>query len=393
MSAGADHVLFTLRLPDRTGAARMAFHFAHAFRRAGHAVTVVHGPPPADDPSILEDFRAIGAVTTLDRRLARPWSPLLVRDLAGLAKRDGARSIIGVNQRDRLPAVVAAALARVPGIVMAQNQHHFWGNAALSHMKRLAYRVTVGRFTTLAVCTSEVVRSQIVDFGVPEARAVVLPNGIEPPAIRPPLDTAHREALLDSLALDARRLVLVSVGRLDPQKGHDVLIDAFAGTPELREQAQVVIVGAGGTGDQLRARWPEELRSRTRAMGLEDTIRFTGWRDDVADILAMADGYVHAARWEGPALPLAVMEAMAAGLPTVFTDCSGSPPHFEQGRDGLMVRSGDRHALATALARVVSMEADERRLMGANAVALIRDHYAIDDIAARFVELVVATWR
>ncbi|MEJ5254780.1 MAG: glycosyltransferase family 4 protein [Acidimicrobiales bacterium] len=393
MTTDAGHVLFTLRLPDRTGAARMALHFAAAFRRAGHAVTVVHGPPPTDGPSILADLREAGAHTALDRRLARPWSPLLVRDLVERAKREEARAIIGVNQRDRLPAVLAAARAGVPGIVMVQNQHHFWGNGVLSRAKRFAYRLSVGRFTTLAVCTSEVVRSQIVAFGLPEARTVVLPNGIDPDVGPPPADPDDRRRLRDALGLDAARLVFVSVGRLDPQKGHDVLIDAFGSAAELRDQAQVVIVGAGGTGDQLRARWPEELRSKTRAMGLEDTIRFTGWRDDVAQILAIADGYVHTARWEGPALPLAVMEAMATGLPTVFTDCSGSPPHFEQGRDGLMVRSGDPHDLARALTRLVAMDADARRVMGANAAALIRDHYAIDDLAARFVDLVRGTWR
>ncbi len=386
------NVLFTLRLPDRTGAAQMALQVARAFRRRGHGVTLVHGPLPPGEPSIVPDFYEIGATTVAEKRLDRPWSPLLVSDLAGRARRAGARAIVGVNQRDRLPAVLAAARARIPAVVMVQNQHHFWGSGLVSRAKRVAYRQTVGRYTTLAVCTSEVVRSQIVRFGVPDARTVVLPNGIEPAPARPPLDPRRRRQLLDDLGLDDRRFVFVSVGRLDPQKGHDLLIDAFARTPALAERAQLAIVGAGGTGDQLRARWPDELRDRVRNTGLDTTIRFTGWRSDVADVLAAADGYVHAARWEGPALPLAVMEAMAAGLPTIFTDCSGPPPWFEEGLDGLMVRAGDSGALAEALARVAAMSEDDRRAMGARGSTLIGEHYAIDDIADRFVELVVGTW-
>lgn len=392
MTTEPANVLFTLRLPDRTGAAQMALQVARAFRRRGHGVTLVHGPLPPGEPSILPDLREIGATTIEEKRLDRPWSPLLVSDLAGRAKQAGARAIIGVNQRDRLPAVLAAARARIPAVVMVQNQHHFWGNGLVSRTKRIAYRQTVGRYTTLAVCTSEVVKSQIVRFGIPDAKTVVLPNGIEPPPARPPLDPRRRRELLDDLGLDDRRFVFVSVGRLDPQKGHDLLIDAFARTPALAERAQLVIVGAGGAGDQLRARWPDQLRDRARDAGLDTTIRFPGWRSDVADVLAVADGYVHAARWEGPALPLAVMEAMAAGLPTIFTDCSGPPPWFEEGLDGVMVRAGDPGALAGALARVAAMSETDRQAMGARACALIREHYAIDDIADRFVELVVETW-
>jgi glycosyltransferase involved in cell wall biosynthesis len=108
----------------------------------------------------------------------------------------------------------------------------------------------------------------------------------------------------------------------------------------------------------------------------------------VATLLAAADGYVHTARWEGPALPLAVMEAMAAGCPTVFTDCSGRPPVFEDRRHGLMVASEDPASIRRGLDELLAMSAAERAAMGSAGAALIATHYRVEDLGRTFTQLV-----
>jgi glycosyltransferase involved in cell wall biosynthesis len=117
-------------------------------------------------------------------------------------------------------------------------------------------------------------------------------------------------------------------------------------------------------------------------------VTFLGWRDDVARLLAAADGYVHTARWEGPALPLAVMEAMAAGCPTVFTDCSGRPPVFEEPRDGLLARTGDPASVRQRIAELAALPPADRAAMGAAGAALIRAHYRVEDLGRTFSRLV-----
>jgi glycosyltransferase involved in cell wall biosynthesis len=380
-------VHMTLRLPDRTGAAKMALGFARALVDDGFTLTLVHGAPPASGPSILPDFAALGVRTVPEPRLERPWDPRLVPALAEQVRRDGGTCVIGVNQRDRVPALLAAARAGVPGVLMVQNQHHFWGPAPVAALKRRSYRAVVARRTTLAVCTSTVVRDEMTGFGVPVERTTVLPNGIEVP---PPVELTDEERARLRAEMGAREgeLLLLNVGRLDPQKGQDLLLAAL-GRPSVLP-VHVALVGAGGSSGAARRTGGYEagLRRLVEDLGLGGTVTFLGWRDDVARLLAAADAYVHTARWEGPALPLAVMEAMAAGCPTVFTDCSGRPPVFEQPRDGLVARSGDPAAIRARIAELAALPAGPRAAMGAAGAALIREHYRVQDLGRAFAGLI-----
>jgi glycosyltransferase involved in cell wall biosynthesis len=388
VTGGRERVHMTLRLPDRTGAAQMALGFAQALQAADLDVTLVHGTVPASEPSILPDFAALGIQTVLEPRLERPWDPRLVRALADRVRSEGGVCVIGVNQRDRMLALLAAARAQVPGVVVVGNQHHFWGSRALAALKRLSYTRVVARHTALAVCTSAVVRDELIAFGVPAERAVVLANGIDvPPPVR--LPPGERERLRTEMGARDGDVLLVNVGRLDPQKGQDLLITALGGQ---EGAAPVHVALVGSSGDPVAGRdttaYEAALRRQVRGLGLEDAVTFLGWRSDVRRLLAAADGYVHSARWEGPALPLAVMEAMAAGRPTVFTDCSGRPPVFEERRDGLLARTEDPASIRLRIAELAALPPAERAAMGLAAAELIRAHYRVEDLGRTFSRLV-----
>jgi glycosyltransferase involved in cell wall biosynthesis len=85
-------------------------------------------------------------------------------------------------------------------------------------------------------------------------------------------------------------------------------------------------------------------------------VDFAGWRDDVPAILHAADAYVHSSLWEGPPLPLAMLEAMASRLPFIGTDCSGYPAGFQNGRHGFIVPTGRAGELARAMEAVAAMD-------------------------------------
>jgi glycosyltransferase involved in cell wall biosynthesis len=386
MTGSAGRLFMTLRLPDRTGAAKMALEFARALRADGFDLTLVHGAVPRNGPSIVPDMAALGVRTVPEPRLDRPWDPRLVRDLADRVRREQGRCVIGVNQRDRGPALLAAARAGVPGVLMVQNQHHFWGPRPVAALKRRSYRAVVARATTLAVCTSGVVRDEMTAFGVPAERTVVLPNGI---AIRAPVELTgeERARLRAEMGAGVDDVLLLNVGRLDPQKGQDVLLAALGG---LTAPVHVALVGSAG--DSVAARrtadYAASLHRQVRELGLEGAVTFLGWRNDVDRLLAAADGYVHTARWEGPALPLAVLEAMAAGRPTVFTDCSGRPPVFDEGRDGLLARTGDPASVRQRIAELAALSPADRAAMGAAGAALVRASYRVEDLGAAFSRLV-----
>jgi glycosyltransferase involved in cell wall biosynthesis len=386
VTAPDGRLFMTLRRPDRTGAPRMALEFARALRAGGFDLTLVHGRVPGEGPSILPDVAALGVRTVLEPRLERPWDPRLVRALAGRVRRDGGRCVIGVNQSDRAPALLAAARAGVPGVLMVQNQHRFWGPRPLAAVKRRSYGVVVARATTLAVCTSSVVRDEMTAFGLPLERTVVVPNGIT--ATAPvELTGAERAQLRAGMGAGEDDLLLLNVGRLDPQKGQDLLMAAVAG---LDAPVHVALVGSAGDAAAARrtAEYAASLHGQVADSGLARRVTFLGWRDDVPRLLAAADGYVHTARWEGPALPLAVMEAMAAGLPTIFTDCSGRPPVFADGRDGLLARTGNPASIRQRIAELAGLPPADRAAMGAAGAALVREHYRVEDLGRTFSRLV-----
>jgi glycosyltransferase involved in cell wall biosynthesis len=158
-----------------------------------------------------------------------------------------------------------------------------------------------------------------------------IPNGIRVAAFRP--RAGARERLRAELGLDGAT-VLLTVGRLDAQKDHAGLLDALAGVP-----GPVLVVAGDGA---LRG----QLEARAASLGLAGRVRWLGVRDDVPDLLAAADLFVLASRWEGN--PLVVMEAMAAGRPLVAT-AVGCVPELVPPEAGVLVPPGDRRALSQAI--------------------------------------------
>ena len=161
------------------------------------------------------------------------------------------------------------------------------------------------------------------------------------PALAPPLPPARRSAaqVRAELGVDAGRPLIVAIGRLHPQKGYDVLLEAADRWAGRRPAPLVAVAGNGPLEDELAA--------RIAAGGLP--VRLLGRRDDVADLLAAADVCVLPSRWEGS--PFTAQEALRAGTPLVSTRAGGIPELVGAGAD--LVPVGNAGALADAVDRVL----------------------------------------
>jgi len=181
----------------------------------------------------------------------------------------------------------------------------------------------------------------------------VIPNGIDLTRFRPPLDPAAARA-------DARRLlglpleasVVGAVGRLDPQKGLDTLVRAFA---RLHGAGAPPLLALVGEGPQRR-----ELEWLARSLGVADRVRLVGRRADVPRLLPGLDLFVMPSRWEGFGLALA--EALAAGVPAVASAVDSLPEVL--GDAGRLVAPDEPEALAGALSELLG-DADERARLAA----------------------------
>jgi glycosyltransferase involved in cell wall biosynthesis len=151
----------------------------------------------------------------------------------------------------------------------------------------------------------------------------------------------QRQAAREALRFRGAEQVIGCVGRLVPEKSYPVLLDAFAEVRERHAAARLVIVGEG----------PERARieRRIRARRLQPSVQLLGNRADVAGLLPGFDAFALASHIEG--LPIAVVEAMMAGVPVVATRVAGTPELVRDGETGLLVPPGDAGALAQAIER------------------------------------------
>ncbi|MBA3429898.1 MAG: glycosyltransferase family 4 protein [Actinobacteria bacterium] len=153
-----------------------------------------------------------------------------------------------------------------------------------------------------------------------------------------------RDEVRSQLGLNPSDHVMTMVGTFKRQKGHSVLIDALADAKDRLPHLKIILVGDG----ELR----NEIATSVRTHGLEDRVHFLGSRRDVPQILAASDSFILPSLWEG--LPVALVEAMASGLPVIATSVSGTSEVMDDGVTGWVVPAGDASALKTAMLDLVA---------------------------------------
>jgi glycosyltransferase involved in cell wall biosynthesis len=178
-------------------------------------------------------------------------------------------------------------------------------------------------------------------FGV--ANAPLIRNGIDVPRFAAP--STPREAVRSALGL-GQELTFICAASLTPKKGHPILLDAFARVLQKVPDAKLLLAGTG----VMR----QSMEAQVARLGMGTSVRFLGTRTDMPDLLAAADVFVLASLWEG--MPLAVMEAMAAGKPVVCTAVGGSVEIVQDGVNGLLVPSGYSVLLANAMTAMADPE-------------------------------------
>jgi glycosyltransferase involved in cell wall biosynthesis len=201
-------------------------------------------------------------------------------------------------------------------------------------------------------------------------REVVIPNGIPIP---PPPDPAQRAEVRAELGYGAADVVLGIVARLSPQKAHDVLFEAVARLAERHPRLRLLVVGDGARRAELA-----ELAGR---LGIADRVRFAGIRRDMPRLLAGLDIACLSSVHEG--VPITVLEAMAAALPMVATDCGALRDLVDEGVTGYLVPVGDVPALAARLGELAADPSLRARFGAAGRARAERD-FGIERTAAGF---------
>jgi glycosyltransferase involved in cell wall biosynthesis len=203
----------------------------------------------------------------------------------------------------------------------------------------------------------------------------IIPNAVTLPE---PLDAATRTAIRHSLIENPNAQILIAVGRLEEQKGFTDLLDAFALVQPTHPDAHLFIAGVGSLHDELAA--------KINVLGLGTTVHLLGLRHDVPQLLGASDMYVSSSWWEG--LSVALLEAMAAGLPGVVTDVGDTANVFTSAM-GSLVPARQPQVLAAALCDLLD-QPDKWPQMGAAARDAIVAGYSAEVAARQLLQLYAA---
>lgn len=225
------------------------------------------------------------------------------------------------------------------------------------------------------VAVSEQTCAQAIEDGVRADKIAVIPNGVTP------LDTLSidRPEARRSLGLNETDIFLLSIGRLTYQKGHEYFIQAMSNVVSHFPNVKAGICGDG----PLRA----QLESQILRLGLSDSVKLLGARDDISPILASADIFVLPSRWEG--LSRALMEAMAAGIPVIATRVDGTKNLITDGVNGVLIPMEDSEKLENSILQLIESPKTMKRL-GATAKTHVLHVHSTDAMCKKYYDLIMS---
>ena len=305
-----------------------------------------------DDGVFRAEIEEAGArVRILPRHLPK-LDPFWVRSLGRALRQDRIDLLHTHLFGDTLHGYLAARRSgRMPMVTTLHIGPEGW-----NRLQRLAYPHLLANSRRAVACSASV-RTH-VERAYPRAvrRMDVISNGIETPSIEGP--GLERNQLLEELGFPADSLLFATVGRLSEQKGYRYLLSAMAELVrrDADTPARLVLLGDG----ELRP----DLEEQVREEGIAEQVCFAGFRPDIGPILRVVDGVVFSSLYEG--LPIALLEAMAAGCCLAVTDIPGNLDAVRHEREALVVATGQSAPLADALERLVR-EPDLRAELGAGA--------------------------
>lgn len=315
------------------GAEVMLLRLARELRRRGHHP--IHVGPDNGCGWLGERFREIG----VERETFSIRRPLDLRCLQGLLRTLRRREVDIVHSHEFTMTVYGAAAARWLGRPHILTHH---SNLYFSRRwrRRLAMRWACRSSATVAV--SKITRSELeTHLGLKPGSVGVVYNGVD---FRP----GAREPVRREFGASADEVLILALGTVEPRKGHILLLRALA---ELRRR-RPELAWRLAIGGQDRFETAARLRAFAIEHGLDDRLHLLGHRDDIPNLLAAADLFAMPSLHEG--LPLALLEAMRAGLPVVASQAGGIPEAVTPGQDGFLVPVGDVPALGHALERLLA---------------------------------------
>lgn len=377
MQSRAPSILFIITQSELGGAQRHVLMLAIRLRAAGLTPVVVCG----GDGELPAALREGDIEVHILPHLVRPISPVSdIRAVASLVSFIRSRRFDIVHCHSTKAGIVGRIAARLAGSRIVLFTVH--GCVLNEPMSRPAFLLSwmtewfAGLLSTRIIAVSEHDRDSLIRFRATTARKIsVIRNGIEMDGATPQGPDA-RCVIREAMGFPRNALVIGTTANFYRTKALDVLIRAAALVAHSHAQAHFALVGDGMERPSL-----ELLIEK---LGLRRNVILLGQHPHARDLLPAFDLFVLPSRKEG--MPLALLEAMAAGLPVVATNVGGMPEVVTHGKTGLIVPPEDPDSLAEAILSIASEPALRKRYGEAGRTHVNR-HFSLDTMFDQTMEL------
>jgi glycosyltransferase involved in cell wall biosynthesis len=207
--------------------------------------------------------------------------------------------------------IYARPAARLAGTPVVLTTEHSIGETHIERRKMTrgvqALYLTSEKFSDATIAVSDIVKDRLVRWGVRPGKITVIPNGVDTDELG--FDAAARARVREQFGISPDTYVIGALGRLDPNKRVDLTMEAAA--PMLGDRCKILVIGRGE--DQAR------LEAAARRLGVTEHVIFGGYQSDTTAMMAAFDLYIAASVQE--TFGLSVLEALASGLPVLYTAC------------------------------------------------------------------------
>lgn len=266
----------------------------------------------------------------------------------------------------------AKPLAALCGRRIRINHDHCNDKLSLSALLRVLDR-KMNALSTHIIAVSESTRAHLLkhDHFAPE-RVTTIHNGIDTDANRP--RPKQRAAARAKFGLGENRFVIGGLGRLTFQKNFALFLDVAAAITARHPQAEFVIAGTG----------PDDSALRTQAKNLGIAVKFTGYVADPSELWPALDCFLLTSRYEG--LPMAILEAMASGVPIVASDLDGMREILRDGVNARLVSPDETGAFAAAVSSLIEQPPLASQLTQ-NALTTVRANFSAETMTRKVEEI------
>ena len=333
---------------------------AYALNAAGHDLIPIVITLREDNAPFIVDSIQSSAIKLIPLSQASLFDVHRFRSLVRILKRERVELVQTHLTYANILGTLAAHSAGIP--VIATLHSIAVRNGLKSKVIKWLENFVLRKYATRILAVGQVV-ADLNQRRYGKRKVDVIPNGIPKPDF-PQL--GERERLRREIIGGGSNPIVITVGRFSHAKGYEDMIEAFRLLQQRKAHPKLIMVGTGAT--------VAAIKNQIEDLELDQSVILTGERDDVPSLLALSDVYASSSHREG--LPLAVLEAMMAGLPVVATSV-GDIPNVVTEETGVVVPPHRPELLADALEDLL-MNPRKREAMGQAAYRRVMNEYSVD---------------